>query len=538
MGGQLEKSMGITGDTDGTDIGNVADRLKVDAAMPDVAPANQTVTTLDVGTSSLPGANGQVFYFGTPTTGSSANFTLASIENVAIETTILGGGGTLVVEVSMDGGTFWLRPNVHQISTQSYTNGFTSNFIVSASTTGMTNIRVRSTTSWSGTATVTIKESVNTRSVVISEGLPTGTNSIGNIGTIGTISAIALPSGAATAVNQTTEITALQILDDVPSADNSTFVKGVPIMGQLDDSATATVSENNVSPVRITSSRALHANLRNTAGTEIGTNGTPIQVQLGDGSVRVDLDNGAGDGESTGLTGLYTNSREYVFGGSGWDRLRTPNQGNNVTGPNLAAAAVGPYGQYNATPVSITDTRFAILQLDAAGALKVVQNSVTKPTYSAAISGLVTAATATDIFTISGSGTRTIRVTKISIDGLAAAGGNVTFNLIKRSATNTGGTSTTLTAVPHDSANAAGTATIRAYTANPTGLGTAVGTVRSNRAFISGVTTTASTEDVEMFGDLGQGIVLRGTGEFLCMNQGGVTITTPALNIWVEWTEE
>lgn len=172
------------------------------------------------------------------------------------------------------------------------------------------------------------------------------------------------------------------------------------------------------------------------------------------------------------------------------------------------------------------------LKVDAA------TGAITRSTYSAAITNLVSATLATDILTINGSASKTIRVTKISIDGLAVTGGNISVFLIKRSTVNTGGTSTTLTNVPHDSANAAGTAAVKAYTVNPTVLGTAVGTVRSNRVFISGGATTASAEDEQRFGDLGQGIVLRGTSESLCLNLAGVTINSPSLNVWVEWTEE
>ncbi len=88
-----------------------------------------------------------------------------------------------------------------------------------------------------------------------------------NLGTI---------AGAATAANQTTQITSLQILDDVPTAQNGAFVKGNPIMGQLDDTSTVVATEDNVAAVRITPQRAVHVNIRNQAGTEIGTTTNPI----------------------------------------------------------------------------------------------------------------------------------------------------------------------------------------------------------------------------------------------------------------------
>lgn len=87
-----------------------------------------------------------------------------------------------------------------------------------------------------------------------------------------------LPSGAATAANQSTEITSLQLIDDIPHAQNAALVKGVPMMGQLDDTSTTAATEDNVATVRITAQRAAHVNLRNNAGTEIGTSTTPVRV--------------------------------------------------------------------------------------------------------------------------------------------------------------------------------------------------------------------------------------------------------------------
>lgn len=145
----------------------------------DIAPANGTITAVDTVTSSLVGANGQVFYFGTPTTNSAAVFAVSSIDNVSIQANILGGGGTLVVELSMDGGSFWFRPNAYQVSTQVYSNGFTSPFMVTLNVAAMTQVRVRAITSWAGTATIIVRETVNHRMVTVGDALPQGANIIG-----------------------------------------------------------------------------------------------------------------------------------------------------------------------------------------------------------------------------------------------------------------------------------------------------------------------------------------------------------------------
>lgn len=159
-------------------------------------------------------------------------------------------------------------------------------------------------------------------------------------------------------------------------------------------------------------------------------------------------------------------------------------------------------------------------------------------TYSAAVGNLVLPLLATDFFTITGSATKTIRITQLTISATGSAGANQNLILVKRSTANTGGTSTTPTAVPHDSNSAAGTATVRAYTTNPTALGTLVGTVRSQKLFTSGVSTAAAEPITWDFGTRNtQSIYLRGTSQVLALNLSGVTVTSPLFNIFIEWTE-
>lgn len=78
-----------------------------------------------------------------------------------------------------------------------------------------------------------------------------------------------LPTGAATSANQSTEITSLQLIDDTVHAEGADISKGVPIMGQLDDTGTTDAVENKASVVRVTTKRAVHVNLRTNSGGEI-----------------------------------------------------------------------------------------------------------------------------------------------------------------------------------------------------------------------------------------------------------------------------
>lgn len=164
----------------------------------------------------------------------------------------------------------------------------------------------------------------------------------------------------------------------------------------------------------------------------------------------------------------------------------------------------------------------------------------TKASYSATVSALTAVALATDVFTLTGSATKTIRVTRIEITGSTTAGSGISVNLsiLKRTTANTGGTTSNLVELAHDSNSAAATATAVAYTVNPTLLGTSAGTYRAVRASFGTAGLTAAPY-IWQFGDRpSQSIVLRGTSEILAINLGTITITGGILAISVEWTEE
>lgn len=179
------------------------------------------------------------------------------------------------------------------------------------------------------------------------------------------------------------------------------------------------------------------------------------------------------------------------------------------------------------------------LVVNSDGSLIAAPTDGKQVTYSAGFSGSVAALLATDVFTILGSATKTIRVTCIKMSATTTAGSGLSINLtlVKRSTADSGGTSTTATIVPHDSASAAGTAVIRNYTVNPT-LGTAVGIVRSERLTTGTTGTSSGIIDWEFGTRPGQALVLRGTSEQLCMNFGTVTITGSVIAFCIEWTEE
>lgn len=171
-----------------------------------------------------------------------------------------------------------------------------------------------------------------------------------------------------------------------------------------------------------------------------------------------------------------------------------------------------------------------------------------KATFSAAITGLVPVTAATDIFTVTGSATKLVKITRLAITASAtlATEAVLPIAILKRSSADLTGTSTAPTRVAHDSGNAAVTATVLAYTANPGTLGTLVGAIRNHRALMQFTPLTATEFPVsqplyiEDYGTHGsQPPTLRGIAEVFAVNLNAVaTITGWLFDISVEWTEE
>jgi hypothetical protein len=144
-----------------------------------------------------------------------------------------------------------------------------------------------------------------------------------------------------------------------------------------------------------------------------------------------------------------------------------------------------------------------------------------------------------DNFVISGSATKTVRITRISITGVATAANALRLILIKRSGTYTGGTSTTpVTIALHDSTNAAATASPRVYTVAPTATPASVGNVRAFRLNQSVAAGPAGSVEITFGNRPGQALTLRGVTEHLAINAPAAPGAGSLLTVDVEWTEE
>lgn len=158
-----------------------------------------------------------------------------------------------------------------------------------------------------------------------------------------------------------------------------------------------------------------------------------------------------------------------------------------------------------------------------------------KPTYRTAFV-VAPAITATDIFQLIGSSTKTVEITKIIISGTQTTGGMVDVYIKKRSSANSGGTSSAATLVPMISTDAAATAVGAIYTANPT-PGATVGDAYIESIPLSAITGITNNVVEINFGERGKAIQLSGVAQAIAINLNGVTVTGGSIKITVEFTE-
>ena len=164
-----------------------------------------------------------------------------------------------------------------------------------------------------------------------------------------------------------------------------------------------------------------------------------------------------------------------------------------------------------------------------------------RTTFSAGVVGLVAAAAATDILTISGSNVqgRKVKVLRIEVSGIATSSAAIAFNVVKRSTANTGGASTNPTAVAHEAITGlSASCTVTAYTANPT-TGTLVGVLQAKRGTLltSAAGTPASPTLFDFTTANSKFPTLNGPSEMLALNFNGQTAAGNALDIFGTWSE-
>jgi hypothetical protein len=156
---------------------------------------------------------------------------------------------------------------------------------------------------------------------------------------------------------------------------------------------------------------------------------------------------------------------------------------------------------------------------------------------------------------IAASSTKTVRVDRIVLTGSAATAVAVPIQVVRRATLDSGGTAASTTANPgvttqiasrdtNQATNLAATAALISYTAVPTINDAAP--VYVDSGLLGLAATTVGVTSVPTIFDWSRDIennvqiptLAKGSTQQLCVNFGGVSITTGVLNGSITWTEE
>jgi hypothetical protein len=159
--------------------------------------------------------------------------------------------------------------------------------------------------------------------------------------------------------------------------------------------------------------------------------------------------------------------------------------------------------------------------------------------YTGGINALALAASATDVFTVTGVNGWNVYITRLAISGTATAANLAQVQIIRRITADTGGTATNPVAVVCDTSDPVAQAVLTAYTANPTlGTSTAPGGLARSIGFAMGTPTAPIERNVIDLWNSGiKPFTLRSATEQMCINFSGVTITGGIVTITIEWME-
>lgn len=174
------------------------------------------------------------------------------------------------------------------------------------------------------------------------------------------------------------------------------------------------------------------------------------------------------------------------------------------------------------------------------------QSEPSVATFGAMGYGIVPASSATDIACITGSATKVVRVQSVRVSGTAGTLVTLPVLLNKHTVANTSGTAAVTTALPvpvtfdtGTATTASATATTTAYTANPTIDSTALQVDVMTASF--NVTSALVAGNPAFFDyrtrNFMEAPTLRGIAQQLCVNLGGITVSSGLLAVSFSWTE-
>ena len=357
---------------------------------------------------------------------------------------------------------------------------------------------------------------VDTFNVTINTALPAGTNVIGHVitdsGSTTTVTGTVTVSGTVTAnagtgtfnIQSNASVNLNQVAGTALGATAVTNFGTAP--------AAAAVQGVNASIYAGTSgltatSNALDINLKTSAAT-VTVTGTVAATQSGNWTTRI-----------VGNTGATLDG--------------------TVAAGTAPTNGVAVLGQFNTTIPALTAAQTVAIQTDVTGA-QAVNTEGRKQTYRVGVVAFTPIASATaPTISITGSATKTVRITRI-VFSASAATGTISDVQLRRYSALSGGTANSQAAnvAKMDTNNAAQTAVVNQWSAAAT-TATSAGILNAKRYELVTAAVSVQPGEIEWKSgdDNGQAFVLRGTGDFIGLMISAVG-TTPLADCWVEWTEE
>lgn len=191
--------------------------------------------------------------------------------------------------------------------------------------------------------------------------------------------------------------------------------------------------------------------------------------------------------------------------------------------------------QYNSTAPTLTTGMQVPEQADSTGSVY-SNNEGRKASYRAVTSGVVATANGV-LFSLQGSATKTVRVTRVFCMGVLTTGAQVLIQVNRTTAAvSSASGAAAITPRLLDSGNAAATAAANSYTTSTIGTGGVL--LASNRAFFAPATALATGVEFTFGGRNTQSLILRGTAEFMQLSYSASGYTGALFDFDVEFTEE
>lgn len=269
---------------------------------------------------------------------------------------------------------------------------------------------------------------------------------------------------------------------------------------------------------------------------QIGTRGSIITQQaLPDSASAVTSFTAGADATSNTFNTYSAYNFNNIFNGTTWDRRRSSIDATNSTGTGIAAAGLVAQRD-DASPTAITENQFGNVRIDSSRAI-LVNSTPQKKSYRV-VQALLAPTAAGTMVELQGSGTTTVKITRIKFTGKLTTGERGRIRVFRATAAETSGTTTTAgTIIQMDSAqpsSSAATAVLKAWTT----AGTPGAATSLEDTYVFVPATTAAGETFEVIFNSAQPLTIRGTSEFLVVGSTFSSYTGANFNIILEWTEE